>query len=66
MDGIDLWKSALTNTATTQNDTGPSLLEIFPDATRLLSGNPDVIGSITSIINSYLLLNGEQILTVIG
>ncbi|ESK94397.1 importin 11 [Moniliophthora roreri MCA 2997] len=60
-DGALLWKEAMrsTTSATTGN---PSLSNLLPTAIRLLETNLDLLGSLLNIMESYFILNGEQIL----
>jgi hypothetical protein len=63
---MTLWQASLTNTVTAQSfNGGRALLEIFPDAIRLLTNNLDLLGKVVSIIESYFTLDGTHILTVI-
>ncbi|KAF8974448.1 armadillo-type protein [Flammula alnicola] len=62
-DGLNLWLSSLRNTVTISSvDGSPCLRDIFPEAMGLLATNLDLLGSITRIIESYLLLDSEYIL----
>jgi hypothetical protein len=63
-DGALLWKEAMrcTTSATAGN---PPLSNLLPLAIRLLETNLDLLGSLLNIMESYFLLNGEQILQVI-
>ncbi|EEB98277.1 hypothetical protein MPER_02244, partial [Moniliophthora perniciosa FA553] len=60
-DGALLWKEAMRST--TSGTTGnPSLSNLLPTAIRLLETNLDLLGSLLNIMQSYFILNGEQIL----
>lgn len=62
-DGLALWLSALRNTLTISTVNGaPALKDIFPRAITLLASNLDLLGKITSIIESYFLLDAPDIL----
>ncbi|KAK0490845.1 armadillo-type protein [Armillaria novae-zelandiae] len=64
-DGLVLWKAALHNTLTVQSVNGaPGLIEMVPDAIKLLATNLDLLGKTIDIIESYMLLEGAQILQV--
>lgn len=64
-DALSLWIASLRNTLTIASlDGRPCLQDIFPDAMTLLAGNLDLLGSITRIIESYLLLDAVNILKV--
>ncbi|KAG7449051.1 ARM repeat-containing protein [Guyanagaster necrorhizus] len=64
-DGLGLWKAALHNTLTVQSINGaPALLDLVPDAIKLLATNLDLLGKTVDIIESYMLLEGAQILQV--
>ncbi|KAF8165214.1 armadillo-type protein [Crassisporium funariophilum] len=65
VDGLNLWSSALRNTMTIASVNGaPALQDIFPQAVAMLSTNLDLLGSITRIVESYILLDAPHILTV--
>lgn len=64
-DGLSLWLTALRNTLTLTSVNGaPALFDLFPQALELLSTNLDLLGKITSIIESYFLLDAPAILQV--
>ncbi|KAK0230961.1 armadillo-type protein [Armillaria fumosa] len=64
-DGLVLWKAALHNTLTVQSVNGaPGLIELVPDAIKLLATNLDLLGKTIDVIESYMLLEGAQILQV--
>ncbi|PFH52845.1 hypothetical protein AMATHDRAFT_1887 [Amanita thiersii Skay4041] len=66
-DGLTLWLSALRNTVTISNVNGaPALNELFPLALELLATNLDLLGKITSIIESYIILDALGILQAHG
>ena len=60
-DGLRLWQAALQNNVTLEAVPGaPSLMDVFPIAVDLLADNLDLLGSITSVIRSYLVLDFES------
>ncbi|THH11497.1 hypothetical protein EW145_g638 [Phellinidium pouzarii] len=62
-DGLVLWKAALRNAVTLDSKDGlPSLLELFPIAIDFLSENLDLLGSITTVIQSYFVLDAIKVL----
>ncbi|KAL5527437.1 hypothetical protein ACEPAG_6228 [Sanghuangporus baumii] len=62
-DALNFWKSCLTNAVSLSNiHGGPSLLQLVPIAIDLLSENLDLLGSITSVIRSYLIIDAPGIL----
>ncbi|RDB22808.1 Importin-11 [Hypsizygus marmoreus] len=62
-DGLNLWLTALRNTLTLTSVNGaPALFDLFPFALELLSTNFDLLGKITSIIESYFLLDASGVL----
>lgn len=65
-DGIALWLAALRNAVTIQATVpgGPSLFDLLPGAIELLAENLDLLGSILSIIESYLLIDAPSVLQV--
>lgn len=64
-DGLNLWLAALRNTtAVVTADGFSSLRELFPQALQLLATNLDLLGSITSVMESYFLLDAIHILQV--
>ena len=64
-DGLELWKVSLRNAATLESVNGaPSLLQLFPIAIAFLSGNFDLLGSITTIIKSYLVIDAAGVMQV--
>ncbi|KAF8746019.1 hypothetical protein AX14_004306 [Amanita brunnescens Koide BX004] len=64
-DGLNLWLSALRNTVTISSVNGaPALAELFPRALELLATNLDLLGKITTIIESYIVLDATAILQV--
>ncbi|KAK0206374.1 armadillo-type protein [Desarmillaria ectypa] len=64
-DGLVLWKAALHNTLTVQSvNESSALIELVPDAIKLLATNLDLLGKTIDIIESYMLLEGAQILQV--
>lgn len=64
MDALSLWVAALRNTVTIESVQGaPALFELFPTAVAMLD-NLDVLGKVTSILQSYFLLNASAILQV--
>lgn len=61
---MNLWLAALRNSPGIVTDEPPSLRDLFPQAVNLLSTNLDLLGNITSIMESYFLLDGTHILRV--
>ncbi|EJD53690.1 ran binding protein 11 [Auricularia subglabra TFB-10046 SS5] len=62
-DGLALWLAALRHTNTIEPPQGGStgLVELFPLAVRLLATNLDLLGSLTAVVKSYVLLDGQRI-----
>lgn len=53
------------NALTVQSVNGaPALIELVPDAIKLLATNLDLLGKTIDIVESYMLLEGAQILQV--
>ncbi|KAF8639750.1 hypothetical protein AX17_001012 [Amanita inopinata Kibby_2008] len=66
-DGLNLWLNALRNTVTISSvDGAPALIGLFPQAMELLATNLDLLGRITSIIESYIVLDAVSILQLHG
>lgn len=65
MDGLELWRVTLQNAAGLNNINGSPLLQLFPIAITLLSENLDLLGSITAIVKSYLVLDAPIVLQVL-
>lgn len=64
-DALLLWIAALRNASTFSNsNTEPSLLELLPIAVELLADNLDLLGSITSILESYFVLDAVAVVQV--
>ncbi|KAI9512244.1 ARM repeat-containing protein [Russula earlei] len=62
-DALQLWLTALRNaTALGTASGGTSLLDLFPKVISLLTNNCSVLGSITDILESYLLLDTNAVL----
>ncbi|KAF8351332.1 armadillo-type protein [Amanita rubescens] len=62
-DGLNLWQSALRNTLTISSVNGaPALAELFPRALELLATNLDLLGKITTAVESYIILDATAIL----
>lgn len=65
-DGLALWAISLRNASsilpTTPN--APSLASLLPGAIQLLGENLDLLGTILSIVESYLLLDAAHVLKV--
>jgi len=62
-DGLNLWTMTIRNASTLTSAPGQSsLLELFPLALSLMSEHLDLLGSITSIIESYIILDATTIL----
>jgi hypothetical protein len=62
-DALNLWLSTL-RCSTPPLVSSPSIFELFPNAVALLHDNLDLLGKITSIIESYFLLDAPVILQV--
>jgi hypothetical protein len=62
-DALTLWLTALL-CAVPMPDTPPPLFELFPIAISLLHDNLDLLGKITSIVESYYLLGANIVLQV--
>lgn len=64
-DALELWQTALRQTTTMESTNGQvGLVELLPAAVNLLSQNLDLLGSIVSLIESYLLLDASRVLQV--
>lgn len=64
-DALKLWESALRNTASVAStNRNACLRDLFPTALGLVATNLDLLGTVTSIIQSYLILDAEYILRV--
>lgn len=60
-----MWQTALRQTTTIESDNGQvGLVELLPVAVELLSQNLDVLGSVVSLVESYLLLDASRVLQV--
>ncbi|ETW83875.1 hypothetical protein HETIRDRAFT_443980 [Heterobasidion irregulare TC 32-1] len=61
-DALSLWSTALRNTNTIEGiNGGPGLIDLVPLAISLLAGNLDLLGKITTILESYYLLGAGQV-----
>ncbi len=66
-DGLNLWQAALQNATSIMVSPGmPSLYDILPLAIVLLADNLDLLGSITGIVQSYVVLDCVGVLQVRG
>ncbi|KAF9451646.1 ARM repeat-containing protein [Macrolepiota fuliginosa MF-IS2] len=66
-DGLTLWLAALRNTTTIASVNGaPALLELIPDALELLAKNMDLLGTVISIVESYILLDAPVLVEAYG
>ncbi|KAM6495766.1 Armadillo-type fold [Amanita muscaria] len=66
-DGLCLWLAALRNTVTISTVNGaPALVDLFPQALELLATNLDLLGKITNIVESYVILDAPTILQAHG
>ena len=64
-DGILLWEATMRNTTTVDAVNGaPPLSGLFPILIQLLSENLDLLGSITSLLRSYYILDAPKVLQV--
>jgi hypothetical protein len=64
-DAFDLWEAALKHTTTIESVNGaPALIELFPLAVFSLNNCFDMLGKVTTIVESYFLLAGVGILQV--
>ncbi|KAF9464415.1 armadillo-type protein [Collybia nuda] len=62
-DGLNLWSTALRNTLTLTSVNGaPAMFDLFPEAVSMLSSNLDLLGKVTSVIESYILLDAPGLL----
>ncbi|KAF8272542.1 ARM repeat-containing protein [Lactarius quietus] len=62
-DALNLWITALRSAAVLGNPSGgPSLLDLFPKVISLLTDNWAVLGSVTDILEGYLLLDANTVL----
>ncbi|KAK7695434.1 hypothetical protein QCA50_000070 [Cerrena zonata] len=62
-DALEMWQTALRQTTTIESDNGQvGLVELLPVAVELLSQNLDVLGSVVSLVESYLLLDASRVL----
>lgn len=62
-DALILWQASLRNTNTLESPDGSaSLFELAPLVMRLLAENYDLLGKITTIVESYLLLDAPRLL----
>lgn len=66
MDALELWLAALRNATTSRSPTGsgPSMMDLAPQMLHLLAENLDLLGTVVSILEAYLLLDAEGILQV--
>ncbi len=66
-DGLALWEVSLRNASSILPVTSnaPSLIGLLPGAIQLLGENLDLLGTVLSIIESYLLLDAANVLKVI-
>ncbi|KZW04127.1 ARM repeat-containing protein [Exidia glandulosa HHB12029] len=67
-DGLALWLAALRN-ATAIDAPAPgraALVDLFPLAAKLLGENLDLLGSIISVVKSYILIDSPRILQAFG
>ncbi|EKM80164.1 hypothetical protein AGABI1DRAFT_120195 [Agaricus bisporus var. burnettii JB137-S8] len=66
-DGLSLWLAALRNATTIASISGaPALSELIPDALQFLETNLDLLGTITSIIEAYILLDAPGLTQAYG
>lgn len=65
-DGLNLWRAALRNATSTEpvNPGTPALIDLAPAAIGLLSENLDLLGTILTIIESYIIIGGEKFFQV--
>lgn len=64
-DAFILWQASLRNTNTLEAaDGSASLFELVPLAVKLLAENLDLLGQITNIVDSYILLDAPRLLQV--
>ncbi|KZT71615.1 ARM repeat-containing protein [Daedalea quercina L-15889] len=62
-DALALWLVALRNTVSLEGvNGGPGYVELFPLVISLLSENLDLLGSISEIVESYILVDAARIL----
>ncbi|KAH9938596.1 ARM repeat-containing protein [Fomitopsis serialis] len=62
-DALALWLIAIRNSTTLEGvDGGPGYISLFPLVISLLSENLDLLGSISEIVESYLLVDATRIL----
>ncbi|KIP12739.1 hypothetical protein PHLGIDRAFT_97377 [Phlebiopsis gigantea 11061_1 CR5-6] len=61
-DALILWQAALRNTDTLDGVDGSTLFSLLPLGVTLLAENLDLLGKITSIIDSYILLDPSRVL----
>jgi hypothetical protein len=61
-DALNLWRTALRNTHTIQpvQPGQEGLFQLAPIAIALLASNLDLLGSVLSIIESYIILGGQE------
>ena len=66
-DALALWLAALRNAVTLDGVNGaPGYIELFPLVISLLSENLDLLGSISEIVESYILVDVTRVLSVRG
>ena len=64
-DALALWLAALRNAVTLDGVNGASgYIELFPLVISLLSENLDLLGSISEIVESYILVDVTRVLSV--
>lgn len=64
-DALHLWVTALRCTAALGNPSGnASLLDLFPKVINLLADNWAVLGTVTDILEGYLLLDANNVMQV--
>ena len=64
-DALELWQTALRYTTTIDSVNGQvGLVDLLPTAVELLSLNLDLLGSIISLLESYILLDTSRLLQV--
>lgn len=65
-DSFNLWQAALRNANSPGTDNTANLLHLFPTAVQALAENYDVLGTITTIITSYLVLDATSVVQHFG
>jgi hypothetical protein len=65
-EGLQLWKASLHNATTVEPAAPgvPGLIDLVPTAISMLADNLDILGSLLSITESYILISGDKVFQV--